>query len=209
MLMKLQNWALERGFGLWDLCNRGWDHGSTPGNASHEAMLSSAHTAGTLTCSEHPTQGDSCGLSPDKCCIKRDQFDSADPLQPLMQGLLGLTGAAVRARRCLLSGSPGSSTSNTLVHFPRQRTQLLTSVGASLTQRLLGCFYSFVLLAAPVGVHGQGRGTGTGTGTVSMGLPSQNLAGPTRQADPECWARQAVCRQGLVNPNLPQSEGYK
>lgn len=49
---------------------------------------------------------------------------------------------------------------------------------------------------------GQGH---TGTGTVSVGLPSQNLAGPTRQADPE----QAACRQGLINPNLPQSEGYK
>lgn len=207
MPLKLQKWARERGLLLWDLCDRGWDHGSIPGNTSHEATLSSAHTVGSLTCSQHPAQGDRCGLSPDKCCIKRDQFISADPLQPLMQGLLGLTGAAVRARRCSAVRLAGSSTSNTLVPFQRQRTQLLTSVGAPLTQRLLGCFYSFVLLAAPVGVRGQGRGTGMGT--ISVGLPSRNLAGPTGQADPECWARQAACRQGLVNPNLPQSEGYK
>lgn len=121
MLMKPQNWALERGFGLWDLCNRGWDHGSTPGNASHEAMLSSAHTAGTLTCSEHPAQGDSCGLSPDKCCIKRDQFDSADPLQPLMQGLLGLTGAAVRARRCLCWRAGGVQHFQHTCTFPKAK----------------------------------------------------------------------------------------
>lgn len=121
MLMKPQNWALERGFGLWDLCDRGWDHGSTLGNASHEVMLSSAHTAGTLTCSEHPAQGDSCGLSPDKCCIKRDQFNSADPLQPLMQGLLGLTGAAVQARRCLCWRAGGVQHFQHTCTFPKAK----------------------------------------------------------------------------------------
>lgn len=204
MLMKLQNWALERGFGLWDLCNRGWDHGSTPGNASHEVMLSSAHTAGTLTCSEHPAQGDRCVLSPDKCCIKRDQFDSADPLQPLMQGLLGLTGAAVRARRCLCWRAGGVQHFQHTCTFPKAKNTT-PDFGRSLSDP--EAFRMFLLLCfARSSCRRTWAGQGhTGTGTVSVGLPSQNLAGPTRQADPE----QAACRQGLINPNLPQSEGYK